>query len=115
VTVIHTCHSHNIPACRKRLDTASRLFTSTCNFDALFDSLIRESLEDIVSKLSQLRYVDPSDGAEVTRVKSDCLVVVRRLHDVIKRMEVRTDMSDGSNDDRQDARTSAFGWMSAAG
>lgn len=91
VTVVHTCHSHNVAACHKRLDAARRLFSANCKFDALFDTFVRDSLDEIASKLAQLRYVDSSDEAEETRIKSDCLVTVRRLHDIVKRIKLRTD------------------------
>ena len=113
VTVVHTSHSHNIAASRKRLETAARLFASSCKFDALFDSLISECLGEVTSKLSQLRYVDASDESEIVRVKSDCLVVVRRLHDIIQRMELREEFELPTYKPVQDVRTSAFGWMRA--
>jgi len=91
VTVVHTCHSHNVVACHKRLDAARRLFSVNCTFDALFDMFVRDALDEIASKLTQLRYVESADEAEETRIKSDCLVTVRRLHDIIKRIDIRDD------------------------
>ena len=115
VTVVHTCHSHNIAACRKRLETATRLFTTACTFDAFFDSLLKEAVAEIGQKLAHLRYVDQSDGAETTRIKSDCLVTVRRLHDVVKRMEIREGAVNAAPASDEDVRTTAFGWMRATG
>jgi len=115
VTVVHTCHSHNIAACRKRLETAARIFLSTCKFDALFDSLINECLSEIVGKLSQLRYVDSSEEAEIVRIKSDCLIVVRRLNEIVQRIETREDFTQPVGQPAQDTRSTAFGWMRATG
>lgn len=115
VTVVHTCHSHNIPASRKRLEAAMRLFFSVCRFDALYDSLVRETLDEIISKLSRLRYTDGADAGEVERIKSDCLVTVRRLHELANRMELRDADDIEAEQAYGNSRSHAFGWMQATG
>ena len=93
VTIVHTCHSHNISASRKRMAAAAQLFLSNCRFDGLFDALIRESCDSICDKLEELRFADPHDEAAVTRIKSDCLITARRLHDIAKRSAMETNSS----------------------
>ncbi len=113
VTVVHTCHSHNIAASRKRLESASNLFRSICVYDSLFDSLVNELIDEVATKLSTLRYVDGAERQEITRIKSDCLLSVRRLHDITQRMELR-DHPEAFEHEAANVRTTAFGWMKAA-
>ena len=91
VTIIQTCHSHNIVASKKRLSEAKRLFSSICSFSAARNSALESRIESIGYTLSKLRYVDPSNEAEVLNVKRDALMIAQQVQRIVELMDVKPD------------------------
>lgn len=114
MTVVSTCHSHNVAASRKRIEAARSLFMAVCEFDALFSTLVDEAINDINRNLSKLRMIDASDDDAIQALKSECLIVVRRLHEVVCKMQMRSSDFTFVPTPSSNIRSDAFGGLQAA-
>ena len=87
--IIRMCHTHNISACVKRIETATRLFAASCVFDPRLDALIRESVERLSAGLGRVRYAELIGKKEAKRIKEGCVIWVRQLHQLVYCVRLR--------------------------
>ena len=102
--IIHTAHSHNVSGSLARLQTASRLFHSVSVYDSLYEDMIKNVMSELADELSKLRYASPSGStlsgstnSDVNQIKQSCLSRVSRLYEIVRRVDVREDLTSDSD------------------
>ena len=102
ISTVHGCHSHNIPACCKRLEQAFHGFQSQCVFNAMNSVRMAMLLDDLRRALVPLRYISASEEEKTEDVKRDCLSVIGQLNLQIGQMELRAAATPEPDNDIED-------------